>query len=173
APYARLPLAYNPLKPAGNGAFPAGLASVSARAPIQGKIYDCRFVTALSSLASTEEGRRQIFGMIGQHPDGSVTIAFPGYKHEPLTVAPVTPEEAQLVAYVVDGNTRLPNTWVSVVEKAYGKCRAAHQEPLEYLLHLFRHGIWHGRWTAAPLYAATGASYGMADDKAIQILSGA
>ena len=172
APYTQLPLAYDPVWPVGKGLFPLGPASVNAQAPLQGKVYDCRFVTALASLASTEAGRKVILGMVEQHGDGSATVKFPGYKDEPVTVAPITPAEAPMVAYVVDAGTRLPTTWVSVIEKAYGKCRGAHQEPFEYLLHLLRHGIWYGRWTAAPLLDATGASYGMADDKAIQILSG-
>lgn len=172
APYEALPLSYDPLNPSGKGPFPRGLASISPDAPLQGKVYDCRFVTALSSLASTHDGRRQILGMVVQNPDGTATVTLPGRSQHPVTIAPITPAESGIVAYVVEGGKRLPNAWVSLIEKAYGKSRGDHQEPFEYLLHFFRHGIWYGRWTAAPLHEPTGASYGMGDDKAIQILTG-
>lgn len=167
-----LPLLYDPADPAGGGPFPQGLLGVRPEAPVQGKIYDCRFITALTSLASTEGGRRAIFEMIAQNPDGSMTVTFPGAKAEPVTVAPVSPEEAEIVAYVAAGGRRIPTTWVSVIEKAYGRFRGAHQEFFEFLVHFLRHGIWYGRWNAAPRLDPAGASYGMADDKAIRILTG-
>lgn len=84
----------------------------------QGSVGDCHLMSTLSSMSSTEEGRRQIQNMIRDNGDGTYTVTFPGLPNESFTVKKPTEAEQNLYA-----RTRVQGSgyWASVIEKAYGE----------------------------------------------------
>jgi hypothetical protein len=65
---------------------PADITGVGADGIDQGSHSDCWFEAALASVASTNQGQKQIANMIVQNPDRSYTVTFPGNKNTAVTV---------------------------------------------------------------------------------------
>jgi Ca2+-binding EF-hand superfamily protein len=84
----------------------------------QGSVGDCHLMSTLSSLAASEEGRRQIQSMIRDNSDGTYTVTFPGLPNEPFTVKKPTESEQALYA-----RTKVAGSgyFASVIEAAYGE----------------------------------------------------
>lgn len=90
--------------------------SIVPEAAAQGGIGDCYFISAISSTASTEQGRRAIRDMIQENNDGTYTVTFPGAPDEPITIT--RPTDAQLALYARGTDHGI---WAAVLEKAYGE----------------------------------------------------
>jgi hypothetical protein len=83
----------------------------------QGVLADCWFMSGMSGLASTEEGRARLKNMIRQNPNGTYTVTFPD--GEEVTVTPYFPvdKDGDLTYAWTDDTT--PVLWPLVLEKAY------------------------------------------------------
>ena len=97
-------------------AAPNALDSIVPEAATQGGLGDCYFISALSSAASTEQGRRAIRDMIQENKDGTYTVTFPGAPDEPIRIT--RPTDAQLALYA---KATEHGIWAAVLEKAYGE----------------------------------------------------
>jgi hypothetical protein len=92
------------------------LDAITPEAAKQGDVGDCYFISALSGMAATKDGKEQIKNMIKDNGDGTYTVTFPGAKDEPITVA--APTDTELATYAkADSN----GIWAAVLEKAYGQ----------------------------------------------------
>lgn len=97
-------------------ASPNALDSIVPEAATQGGLGDCYFISALSSSASTEQGRRAIRDMVQDNNDGTYTVTFPGAPDEPIRIT--RPTDAQLALYAKGSEHGI---WAAVIEKAYGE----------------------------------------------------
>ena len=86
----------------------------------QGTIGDCYFLASLASLAKNHP--EQIANMIHSEKDGSYTVIFPG-DAEQKAYNVKAPTEAELGLY---NHGNADGSWVSVLEKAWGKYRQDH-----------------------------------------------
>jgi len=78
----------------------------------QGGYGDCFFLSALASIANTEEGKKRIRGMISTNADGSYKVTFPGDSDHPVTVTAAELEQA---------GTTNGSTWANILETAFLK----------------------------------------------------
>lgn len=151
--------------------FPEG--EISGKDVTQGGIYDCRFLSALASLASSKNGRKVIHQMIAANSDGSFTVTFAGDTAHPVTVSPLTENELRLYARAEDRQThKIRGQWLPVIEKAYGRYRVEHMSVVDQALRFCKHLIFEGRPASEPILSGFGASYGSGDDLAFALLTG-
>ncbi len=168
---------YRPLTESGLAAnvilFPRGADGISGKDVTQGGLYDCRFLSAVASLASSSRGRKLIFDMIRQNEDGSFTVTFPGDAGHRLNVTPLTETELRLYARAEDRATRQNRgQWLPVLEKAYGQYRVEHMDVCDHCLRFCKHLIFEARPTSTPILLGFAASYGSGDDRAVDLLTG-
>lgn len=152
--------------------FVKGISGIRGTDVVQGGVYDCRFLSALASLASSKNGRESIEKMIKSQPDGSFTVTFPGDSTNPVTVGPLTQTEVRLYARAEDRASHSSSgMWVPVIEKAYGRYRIDHMSGIDRVLRLLKHTIFEARLDSAPILVGFGASYGSGDDLAMSLLT--
>ncbi|PKL76407.1 MAG: hypothetical protein CVV27_10460 [Candidatus Melainabacteria bacterium HGW-Melainabacteria-1] len=96
--------------------FAKGIDSIRPDHIQQGELGDCYFLAAVASLASTPQGKQQIYNMIKEVGQGMVTVHFPGQL--PITLDKPTTGELSMYA-----NSGRDGLWLSVLEKAYAKLR--------------------------------------------------
>jgi hypothetical protein len=90
------------------------LASINARAILQGSIGDCYFVASLAAVAETHP--ELIRNAIKDNADGTYTVTFPGDREHPVKIK--APTEAEQGLY---NHGSANGLWASVMEKAYGE----------------------------------------------------
>lgn len=92
--------------------FPQGIDSIRPEHIQQGEYGTCTILAAAAAMAANPAGKKALFEMIVQKPDGQFEVRFPGEK--PLTVK--RPTDAELILHASSGPDGL---WLSVLEKAF------------------------------------------------------
>ncbi len=92
--------------------FPSGIKSIDPDKIKQGKIGDCQAISAISSLARSEQGRNLILNYFSYEGTEYIKVNLPG-SVEPITVSIFDVKDNEIYATSTDGGL-----WLPVLEKA-------------------------------------------------------